>query len=174
MSRPAEPRNSAEAPGRQVTGRMVLFILLGFFGAVILANAIMLRFAIATFSGVSEKNAYTAGLSHDRAVADARRQDALGWRVEARLSRVAPGRSRVELTRAGGASPGLLAATARFQHPADTRNDVTLDLGADPTGRWSGVAPLSAGAWDLVIELRAGDEVVFRSRERVRVEDGGV
>jgi nitrogen fixation protein FixH len=152
---------------------MVLLIILAFFGTIIAVNLVMLRFAISTFSGVGEKNAYTAGLSHDRAVAAARAQDALGWKVDARVRRTTAGRIEVVITRADGVVAGPLVAIARFEHPSDGRQDHVADLGASTRDVWRAEFDLPSGAWDLTIELKSEGAVLFRSRDRLTIGDKG-
>jgi nitrogen fixation protein FixH len=165
-----EARPAAEP--RRLTGRAVLIMLIAFFGVVIAVNMVMLKVAVKSFSGLEEKNAYLAGMSYDRALAAARAQDARGWKVEAHLERPAPGRTQVTLARSDDArASAQLLARARFEHPADNRQDRALALSPRGEGAWAGELDLPQGDWDLSIELRAGDEVVFRSRERVRIRD---
>ncbi|MEA2945429.1 MAG: hypothetical protein QOI40_759, partial [Alphaproteobacteria bacterium] len=53
---------SSQNPRRRpLTGWMVLICLLAFFGVVSLANAIMIRAAMTTFSGLETASAYQAG-----------------------------------------------------------------------------------------------------------------
>lgn len=156
----------------KLSGRAVLFMLLAFFGVVIAVNLVMLKLAVQSFSGLEEKNAYLAGMSHDRALAAVRAQDARGWRVEARLDRPAPGRSRVLVTRGEAmVEAPVEQARVRFEHPADSRQDRVLALAPVRAGAWSGAVEIPAGAWDLAIELHAGEDVLFRSRSRVQVRD---
>ena len=68
---------SAQDKGRPLTGRMVLAMLLAFFGVVIGVNIVMVRLASSTFSGIGDKNAYLAGISHNRTLAAARVQPAV-------------------------------------------------------------------------------------------------
>jgi nitrogen fixation protein FixH len=160
--------------GTALTGRGVLMMLVAFFAVIIAVNLVMMKAAVQSFSGLGEKNAYLAGMSHDRALAAARAQEQRGWSVEARLDRLAPGRTQVVVMRSnvGGGFDAPLAARAIFEHPADSRQDRGLALAAGEAGAWSGALDLPEGAWDFSIELRSGDEVLFRSRERVRIRDG--
>jgi nitrogen fixation protein FixH len=161
-------------PGRKLTGRMVLIILLAFFGTVIAVNLTLLRFAVSTFSGIGEKNAYMAGVSHDRQLAAARAQDQRAWKVDASLQRVSLGRTLVSVARTDAGAQTDLAVTARFEHPSDGRQDRESTLEQAGSRAWRGVLDLPAGAWDLTIEMRAGDAVLFRSRDRVQVDDRGI
>ncbi|MDB5569029.1 MAG: fixH [Hyphomicrobiales bacterium] len=157
--------------GRKLTGRMVLIILLAFFGTVIAVNMTLLRFAISTFSGIGEKNAYMAGVSHDRQLAAARAQDQRAWTVDAKLQRVGAGRTLVSVQRMDAGAQAEFAVLARFEHPSDGRQDREAALEQAGPLAWRGVLDLPAGAWDLTIEMRAGDAVLFRSRNRVQVDD---
>ncbi len=157
--------------GRKLTGRMVLIMLLAFFGTVIGVNAVLFRFAITTFSGLEEKNAYMAGVSHDRQLAAARAQDQRAWKIDARLQRLAPGRTLVGVERKDTGAQADLTVMARFEHPSDGRQDRELVLEQANASAWRGVLDLPAGAWDLTIEMRGSDGVLFRSRDRVQVDD---
>ena len=48
--------------GWRVTGRMVFFTLVGFFGLILVANIALVDFAISTFGGVDTPSSYQAGL----------------------------------------------------------------------------------------------------------------
>jgi nitrogen fixation protein FixH len=55
------PRRS----GRPLTGRMVLIILLAFFGTVIGVNVTMMKLAIATLPGTEVDSAYSASIGYE-------------------------------------------------------------------------------------------------------------
>lgn len=166
------PSESAlDAKGRKLTGGMVLFMLLGFFATIIAVNMVLLGFAIQTFSGREAKNAYIAGMSHDRALAAVRAQNARGWIVDAQLTRVGAGRSSIRLERRDAGAQIELEAFARFEHPADSRQDRIVPLARESAGVWSAIADIPAGGWDLLLEMRSGQEMLFRSHERIYVKD---
>jgi nitrogen fixation protein FixH len=48
---------------KEVTGRMVLLCLIGFFFVVVGINAVMVRVAVSTFGGVETDSSYKAGLA---------------------------------------------------------------------------------------------------------------
>lgn len=155
--------------GRPLTGRMVLFMLLAFFGVVIAVNLTMLRLASSTFSGLGDKNAYIAGLSHNRALAEARDQDRRGWRIEANLERSAPGRSIVSVVRADAGAYAKVDVSVRFEHPASSRLDRVIALAPLGANAWRAAVDLPAGVWDIVIEMRSAGAIVFLSRDRITV-----
>jgi len=68
--------------GRPLTGRLVLLMIIGFFGVMLLVNAVMAIFAVKTFSGLDADNPYDTGLAYNKDIAAARAQGELGWTVE--------------------------------------------------------------------------------------------
>ena len=157
--------------GRPLTGRMVLFMLLAFFGVVIAVNLVMFRLASQTFSGLGDKNAYVAGLSYNKALIAAREQDQRGWKVDASLRRVAPGRSLISVARTDGGAFANVDVTVRFEHPASVRMDRVVSLAPAGPNAWRAALDLPAGVWDLVIEMRSGGSVVLMSHDRVTASD---
>ena len=153
---------------RPLTGRTVLFCLLGFFGIVTAVNAVMIRAAVSTFGGVETASAYQAGLAYAREAAAAHAQDVLNWQVKARVQ-PSGGRTQVEIDARDAAGAPLvgLQAVARLERPTDRRADQSVALQQDGAGRFRGTAGPVAGQWDLILELSRGGERVFRSRNRV-------
>ena len=154
---------------KEVTGRTVLAWLVAFFAIVAAVNVVMIRAAVSTYGGLETESSYQAGLAFARETADARAQDALHWRVDARLSPVRDGAADlvIDARDAQGRPLAGLAATARLVHPADARDDHVVALRWTSPGEFRGVTLAAAGQWDLVIELARDDKRVFRSRNRV-------
>jgi nitrogen fixation protein FixH len=159
---------SAPGTGRRLTGRTVLLILIGFFLIVSIANGVMIRAAVSTFSGVETGSAYQAGLAFERDVEDARAQDTRHWQVSVKVRRTGE-RTVVEIDARDAAGRRLtgLEARARFSHPTDRRADRAVALSEDASGHFRGAVDPVAGQWDVVIELSRGGERMFRSRNRV-------
>jgi nitrogen fixation protein FixH len=154
---------------KEVTGRTVLVWLVAFFAIVAAVNGVMIRAAVSTFGGLETESSYQAGLAFAHEAADARAQDALHWRVDAKLSPVRDGATDIVIDArdAEGRPLAGLAATARLVHPADQRDDHVMSLRPTGPGEFRGVTPAAVGQWDLVIELARADKRVFRSRNRV-------
>ena len=153
---------------RPLTGRTVLICLVAFFGVVSLANAIMIRAALTTFSGVETGSAYQAGQNFKHETEVARAQEERHWQVRANV-RPADGRTLVEIDARDAAGLPLagLEATVQLQHPTDRRADQTVGVNEDTSGHFRGTAMPLAGQWDVLIDLSRGGERVFRSRNRV-------
>jgi nitrogen fixation protein FixH len=153
---------------RQVTGRMVLICFVAFFAVVAGVNAVMIRAAVSTFSGIETENAYQAGLAFEREIAAVEAQDALHWRVSAKVSEDA-GATLVEVIAADSAGRPLagLQAAGHLVHPTDRRSDHEVPLGEDAPGKFRGRTDAVVGQWSLVIELSRDGTRLFRSRNRV-------
>jgi len=156
---------------QQVTGRMVLLSLVGFFGVIFAANFTLATLAVSTFGGVETKNPYQAGLAYSREIAAARAQEARHWKVDAVLSPLRDDGVTVEVIAKDGAGfpLGGIDLVATFIHPADRRQDKVLSLNAVGSGRYRGLADVHPGQWDLVVEASRDGERMFRSKNRVQV-----
>jgi nitrogen fixation protein FixH len=160
--------NRAPARGFILTGRHVLACLLLFFGTVFSVNFYMASAAIRTFSGLEADKPYQEGLRYDDEIARAREQARRGWSVDAMVRLKGDG-AIVDVTQkdmSGLVTPGL-AVTVLFTHPADRRRDVKVALSSVGSGRYSGVAPVGAGQWDVTIEASDATALQFRSVSRI-------
>lgn len=159
------------AGGKPLTARGVALIFAAFVATFIGVNMVMLYFASSTFSGLVTTASFREGVKYDREIAAARAQDERGWKVDAQLSPVAGGRTRVEIhavDREGRPLAGLVA-TATLSHPADARRDIAVPMRETATGIHVGESDPAMGAWTLVIELRRGGERLFLSRNRTKI-----
>ncbi len=157
--------------GRPLTGRTVLAMLVAFFGVMLLANFIMARQAVKTFSGLDTNNPYDTGLAYNNEIAAAKAQAALGWSVE--LTRT-PGGAATQLTatvkdKAGQPVSGL-EVSMHFFYPATSKFDHEIVAGAVADGVYSGAAELAPGRWDVELNLRRNGERQFRSRNSLTIE----
>lgn len=154
---------------RELTGRMVLACLVGFFAIVMAVNAVMMTAAVKTFAGLAADDPYLAGLAFEQEIAAARAQQALHWQVQGRIVRTEDGQARLEISaRDPNGSPisGLTAA-ATLVHPTDRSLDRDLTMTEMAPGQFRGESMSDPGQWDLVIELARDGEREFRSRNRV-------
>lgn len=162
------PRSARNKP-RELTGRAVLFWLLGFFATVFAVNGVLVRAATSTFGGLETSSSYKAGLMFKQEMASAQRQDALRWHVDGKLSRDAKGEAVLDVSvhDAQGASVAGLTAAARLAHPADARLDHAVPLSRVGAGAFHGEVQAQPGQWELIIDLDRDGNRVFRSRSRV-------
>ena len=153
---------------RILTGRMVLFYFIAFFGVVFAMNFFMVRVAISSFSGVETASAYKAGLSFKNDLAAAHAQDARHWAVDVSLQRGGDATRLVITARDEGSWPlAGLTPEVRLAHPTDKRRDIPVEFVEVTAGRFQNLTPMPQGRWDLVIALKRADETVFRSKSRI-------
>lgn len=155
---------------RRLTGRMVFFGFVAFFGVVVSVNAVMLSLAFDTMPGLTTDSSYKASQRFNRDLAAARQRDARAWKVEARVDRDAGGSGAVTVSvrEPEGAPVERITVKASVQHLARRANDRTFDVARTGPGAYAGTAEgLVAGAHDLVIEVERDGETLYRSRNRV-------
>jgi nitrogen fixation protein FixH len=155
---------------KPLTGRMVLFMMVAFFGVVIGVNMIMMRLAIQTLSGTEVDSAYSASLAYEGEIAAARDQNARNWKVDAHIQRAADGGAtvQVEARDDSGKPMSGLKFEGRFERPTDRKADRPVVLAEMGIGIYRGKAALIApGQWDLVLEGTAAGRRMFLSKNRV-------
>lgn len=74
-------RSSSARPADPAAGRYIPWLFVGGFLTVVAVNAIMVGFAINSFSGVATPKHYLEGLAYNRLLEATRAQQALGWRI---------------------------------------------------------------------------------------------
>jgi nitrogen fixation protein FixH len=162
--------NSTSAPPKPLTGRKVLFMLLGFFGVVFGVNFLMMKLAIDTLPGTEVDSAYSASLAYEQDIVAARDQNARNWKVDAHIQRGADGGAtlQVEARDDSGKPMSGLKFRGRLERPTDRRADQPVVLAEMGIGVYRGSAPLiAAGQWDLVLEGLAAGRRMFLSKNRV-------
>src|SRR5665811_2579862 len=82
---------------KPLTGRMVLFMLVAFFGVVFGVNFLMMKLAIDTLPGTEVDSAYSASLAYEKEIAAAHDQDARAWKVNAHVQRGTDGGATVQV-----------------------------------------------------------------------------
>lgn len=153
---------------RELTGRAVLFWLLGFFGLIFAVNGVLVRAATSTFAGLETSSSYKAGLMFRQELDSAERQAALHWRVDGKLVDKG-GQAVLDITvrDAKGVAVTGLTAQARLAHPATDKLDHDVSLGRVGAGAFHGAVEAAPGQWELILDLDRDGERVFRSRSRV-------
>jgi nitrogen fixation protein FixH len=160
--------------GRPLTGRMVLVILLAFFGTVIGVNVTMMKLAIATLPGTEVDSSYSASIGYEKEILAAQDQAARDWRVDAHIARDRNGVAtlEVEARDKDGRPVSGLSFQGRLERPTDKRADLVVALSEVGNGVYRGsVAALAPGQWDLVIQGdMEGGRRMFLSKNRVMLD----
>jgi len=156
----------------ELTGRAVLLWLVGFFAVIFAVNGWLVQAATSTFGGLETDSSYKAGLMFEREVAKAERQQELKWQVEGALMRGHGGAAvlNISVHDAQGQPVDGLTADATLAHPADSRLDHVIHLGAAGAGRFRGEDSAQPGQWELIVDFYRANERVFRSKSRVTLQ----
>ena len=159
---------------RPITGRAVLIGLLAFFGVVFAVNGALIFFALDSWSGLSTERPFEAGRDHDRTLARAEAQAALGWRSAVALVPSAAGEGHaveVTLTGRNGAPLGGLEVELAWRRPARGDLDQRLGLSETTAGRYRGtVALLLPGRWYAEVRVRDADGPRYRMEHEIAAE----
>ena len=68
-----------DKPAFRITGRMVFFGLVAFFGLIAAVNGVFMFYALDTFPGLTTEDSYKKGIVYNRTLDDAEAQRRLGW-----------------------------------------------------------------------------------------------
>ena len=140
---------------RRFTGWHMSGILVAMFGTIIAVNLVMAYFAVSTFGGTVVDNSYVATRNYNRWLAEARTQEALGWRVTATLD---PQR-RLRITAVAPAGPIDAVVNAVARHPLGRAPDRAIAFMASGDDQYVATRLLPAGRWTLKITVTSGKNV---------------
>ncbi len=162
--------SSARRASGAAAGRWIPWVFVACFVVVIAVNAILIRFAVGSFSGLAETHPYQAGLASTETLAAARTEAALGWRATLTLEPAGePGRVRViaSLSDRDGRPLEASAVEAEFVRPAAAGHDRRAVLAPEAGGRYSAIVPLDLkGQWEVRLDVRSAG-ATWRTRQRV-------
>lgn len=155
---------------KQITGKHVLAMCLGFFGVMLAVNMVFVFYAVSTFGGGEGGKAYQRGLDYNTTIEAARQQEKLGWahRVEA----AANGAVRVSFAGKDGAPVTGLSLQGEIGRPVDDRFTRPLAFREVAPGAYAADAgSLEPGNWVVSIaaaRLRSeGEETLYRAKDRL-------
>ena len=155
---------------KPLTGRLVLIMLLGFFGVVFGVNFTMMQLAIATLPGTEVDSAYSASLGYEKEIVAAHDQSARNWKVEAHIERDGNGGATLQVDARDDSGRPMTGLTFQgtLERPTDKRADLAVSLAEVGIGIYRGSAPAVApGQWDLVLEGDSAGRRMFMSKNRV-------
>jgi len=157
--------------GRPITGRTVLFILMGFFGVMFAVNGVFTYFAVSTFNGLVTEGSYRKGLEYDKQLAAEAAQERLGWSADLALAERGE-QLRFTLAGENGRPISGRQVRVRVGRPATDKFDRTVTLSETDPGVYTHDITLpGAGNWLASLEVLDGyDEaaqVVYRMKKRL-------
>lgn len=118
------------------------WVFVGGMLIVVVVNGVMVWFALSTFPGLTTTQSYDRGRAYNQVIAEAARQDALGWstRVSLREGRIA----FAVTDREGRAVDGVLQA-----HLLRPLEGTRVELGAAVAREGFDLPDLRAGQWEF-------------------------
>jgi len=127
------------------------WIFVGGFGVVTAVNAVMIWFAVSTFSGLDRDEPYLRGIGYNEVLAEADRQDALGWRAELAAT---DDRLAVDVVNAGAMPLSGAIVHAHVTRPVDAALDFSTDLAPVSPGRYVALVDWPAqGLWEVLVTI---------------------
>jgi nitrogen fixation protein FixH len=160
----------AKGAPREFTGRHMLAAIMAFFAVVIGANAVLAVVAAGSWTGLVARNGYVESQHYNEVLADARRQQRLGWRSE--LEGGADGLVFRISDSNGRPLPGL-AVAASLGRPTDEAEDRAVRLDDRGGGLYAADGGLAAGAWTVEVTAHDGAGRHYRRIFRLWVREDG-
>ena len=156
---------------KQFTGRHVLLILIGFFGLMLVANGIFVYFALSTYQGLDNPNAYERGVNYNQRIEAAEKQAALGWSHQL----VAGDTGELEVAirdRTGQPVTGLIVSGEIRRAVGGEAAGLPLKLESAGDGLYrASAAGAEPGNWIVWLDAARlqgnGMETVYRMKERL-------
>ena len=154
-----------------LTGRGVLFWLVGFFGIIIAMNVWFIMASVRTFSGEDEQKPYLQGIEYNQTLARRAGQKALNWHAAIAAARMPGGAVRISLILHGanGAPESGVILRGELRHPSDEGRDRNFGLAQTSPGQYqTDLGGVGAGMWDVVVRSGAG-QAPFEATRRLWV-----
>ncbi len=143
-----------------------------FMGVVVAVNAVMVWFALSTFTGTTVDRSYERGRLYNAVIAEAERQRAIGWRFDLSYQHGGDDRGRlIVLARdARGEPVDQLSLAAIAVRPLERPQPIPLAFVETARGRYvAEVALPRRGQWELQLAAWRGAVGPVEVRERIIV-----
>ncbi len=151
--------------GFRFTGKMFLGAIIGFFAIVITANLIMVNFALDSFDGLVEEDAYQKGRDYNAVLDAVAAQEALGWEGYLSLPVKQGGvAAKFILVAADGTAITAQNIKLNIRRPSRSDLDQTVTLvEAAEGGVYRAMLNLPlAGRWQIRLLVIDGESLIFR------------
>ncbi|MDP6704706.1 MAG: FixH family protein [Alphaproteobacteria bacterium] len=156
---------------KELTGRHVLAMLVGFFAVILVANIVFVWLALDSWTGLDTENAYLRGLDYNRTLEQAAAQQRLGWRLDYEIvDEGANRRLTVRLSDRDGAPIAGLRVGAQLKRPTHDGHDLALTLEPRGGGVYGATfRPPLPGQWDLTVRAGRGEVPDFVLEDRIEI-----
>lgn len=153
---------TSEHPSGERKSRWIPWIFVGGIMVVVVVNGFMAYYAVSTFTGLTTGQAYDRGRAYNLVLAEAARQDALGWTPRVRLE--GPRITLAVTDRAGAAVPGVVEAY--LQRPIE---GTRVELGTSTPHAGFAAPALAPGQWEFRGHILDGHGQRLDIRQRLLV-----
>jgi nitrogen fixation protein FixH len=153
---------------RPWTGRTILSALLTTFGIVFVVNGIFVYFAVTTWPGLSQTDAYEKGLRYNEVIKAAQRQRDLGWQSDVTFA--ANGQIHVRIDGPGDRMIVVARADLTLERPFGDVASRTVRLSQRQDGTLSAqTAPFIAGNWHATLTVVGAAGETYRMQHVVEI-----
>ncbi len=118
MTQPRQPGSQ-----KRLTGRHVIYWVIGFFAVIFIANGFFVYYAVGTFRGEVSMHPYQQGINYNQTLAERRAQAASGWTAEIDLE---SGQIVLNIKNKAGENVPGLKVSGILKHPTETDLDIPL------------------------------------------------
>ena len=155
-----------------IEGRHVFMGFVVFFGVMLAANAVLVYFAVGTFSGGDKANPYQSGLHYNETISAAEQQATLGWKNEITYDDES-GRVMLRILDSSEKPVGGLKHSATVSRPATDREDHAVEFEEISQGVYAADLRLAPGNWVVSFASRQaeGGDPIYRMKRRLIIAD---
>jgi nitrogen fixation protein FixH len=158
---------------RPITGRMVLYGMLAFFGVIFVVNGIFVFYALDTWPGLRFDKAYERGINYNKILANAESQTAMKWRSAIDITETQNNDHliSVRLSNENGSPLDDLSVSIQLSRAVHEGADASLELLPSEPGIYQTKHhfPLS-GRWQAAIKARASSGEIYKMAYEIMVE----
>ncbi len=160
---------ASSRPKKELTGRHVLYWMVGFFAIMFVVNGIFLFHAITSFPGEDVKKSYLQGLTYNQTLDARARQVDLGWQAEIGVT---DGTLILQLDDKYDVPVSGHEVIGSLRRPATQRADISLHFNAGRNGVYTAdTGAIEPGRWDVRLNVSDPDtgQIVFSARKTIIV-----
>jgi nitrogen fixation protein FixH len=158
------PLKDKDDGGFRITGRHVLFGVIGFFAVVIGVDALFMTLAIRTYPGQVSATPFEDGLAYNRTLAAREAQARLGYRAAMVAEPAGP---LIRLTTRDGAPLRGATLAGALSRPATEAGRRLVAFEETAPGHYRARAAGLSGAWDLVVTGHDAQGNPYHADERL-------
>lgn len=154
----------------RLNGYHVLFMLLAFFGIMIVVNVAFTVFAVKTFPGEQVEKSYVQGINYNQTIASREHQAELGITSEIGLEIVESGMIElVSVWKDHNETPITdLKVKAEISRPASDAGQIVTELASVGEGRYeTEFETLAPGKWNILITATSPDGETLTAQKSV-------